>query len=133
YISGITILSRTMKNPYTQSWNVGVQRQLGNGITLEVNYVGSGSHRLLRSVDGNPPLPGLVAADHANGTLDPSFSGGILRELPLLGLPQVTGNTVFFEPVVVETVGNSTYNSLQIGFNKQFSHGIQFQANYDWG
>ncbi len=76
YISGITVLSRTIKNPYTQSWNAGIQRQLGNGMTLEVNYVGSGSHRLLRSVDGNPPLPWLVAADQANGTLDPSIFGG---------------------------------------------------------
>ncbi len=39
---------------------------------------------------------------------------------------------MFVEPIVIETVGNSTYNSLQIGFNKQFSHGIQFQANYSW-
>jgi hypothetical protein len=32
-------------------------------MTLEVNYLGSNSHRLLQAVDVNPPLPGLVAAE----------------------------------------------------------------------
>jgi hypothetical protein len=103
-------------------------------MSIEVNYVGSGSHRLFRSVDGNPPLPWLVAAGHANGTLPPTVSGGALRIAPALGLgyPQVTGNTVFSEPIVVESVGNSTYNALQVGFNKQLANGLQFQANYSW-
>ncbi|MBV9267381.1 MAG: TonB-dependent receptor, partial [Acidobacteriaceae bacterium] len=132
YVPAITILSRTLKNPYTQSWNVGIQRQLGTQTSIDVEYVGSGSHRLFRSVDGNPPLPWLVAAAHANGTLPIDVTGNGLRFAPLDNRPQVTGNTVFDEPVVVESVGNSTYNALQIGFNRQFSHGLQFQANYTW-
>jgi hypothetical protein len=128
----ISILEPDLKTPYTQAWNVGVQRQLGSGMTLEVNYVGSGSHRLFRSVDGNPPLPWLVAAAQANGTLPTDVSGGTLRIAPFLGLPQVTGNLAFEEPVVVRSVGNGTYNGLQATFNKQFSHGIQFQAAYTW-
>ncbi len=74
-------------------------------MVLEVNYVGSSSHRLLRTVDGNPPQPALVAAAQANGSLDPTTSGGILRILPLIGGPQVTGNTVFDEPIETKTVG----------------------------
>ena len=78
-----TILDPNLKTPYTQSWNVGIQRDLGHHMTLEVNYVGSSSHRLIRSVDGNPPIPALVAAAQANGSLDPTISGGTLRILPL--------------------------------------------------
>jgi hypothetical protein len=131
-LTGITILDPYLKTPYTQSWNAGVQRQLRSGMTLEVDYVGSGTHRLFRSVDGNPPLPWLVTAAHANGTLPPTISGGALRIAPLLGLPQVTGNLAFEEPVVVKSIGNGTYNSLQTVFQKQFSHGVQFQAAYTW-
>lgn len=122
-----------LRIPYTQSWNVGIQRQLGSGITLEVNYVGSGSHRLIRSVDGNPPQPSLVAAAIANGTLDPTRSGGRLRLGPDIGgLPQVTGNLALSEPILNKSIGNGTYNGLQTVFTKQLSHGIQFQAAYTW-
>jgi hypothetical protein len=49
-----------------------------------------------------------------------------------VGLPQVTGNLAFEEPVVIRSIGNSTYNGLQTTFTKRFSHGIQFQAAYTW-
>ena len=128
----VNTLDPNLKTPYTQSWNVGVQRDLGHGMVLEVNYVGSSSHRLLRTVDGNPPIPALVAAAQANGSLDPTTSGGILRILPLVGLPQVTGNTVFDEPIETKSIGNATYNGLQTTFHKRFGHGIDFQAAYTW-
>lgn len=128
----VTILDPNLKTPYTQSWNVGVQRDLGHGMVFEVNYVGSSSHRLIRSVDGNPPIPALVAAAQANGSLDPTISGGALRILPALNLPQVTGNTAFDEPIEIKTIGNATYDGLQTTFHKRFSHGIDFQAAYTW-
>ncbi len=131
-LTGITILDPNLRVPYTQSWNAGIQRQLRSGMTIEVDYVGSGTHRMFRSVDGNPPLPWLVAAAHANGTLPLDVSGGSLRIAPLLGYPQVTGNTAFEEPVVIRSIGNATYNGLQTVFNKQFSRGVQFQAAYTW-
>ena len=131
-LSGITILDPLLRNPQTQSWNAGIQRQIGSGMTFEVDYIGSNTHRLFRSVDGNPPLPWLVAAAHADGSLPRNVSGGTLRIAPLLGLPQVTGNLAFSEPVVIRSVGNATYNGLQMVFRKQLSHGVQFQAAYTW-
>lgn len=131
-LSSITILDPHLRTPYTQAWNVGVQRQLASGMTLEVNYVGSGSHRLFRSVDGNPPLPALVAAAHAAGTLPLDLSGGALRIAPLLNLPQVTGNLAFEEPIVVKSIGNATYNGLQTVFTKRFAHGFEFHAAYTY-
>ncbi len=132
YLSGISLLAPGLKTPYTQSWNVGIQRDLGNRMSIEVDYVGSGSHRLLRSVDGNPPLPWLVSAAQANGSLKTTTSGGTLRIAPLLGLPQVTGNTAFIEPILIETVGNATYDGLQTVFRKRLSFGLNFQAAYTW-
>src|SRR6202042_661193 len=104
-LPSITVIDPNLKTPYTQSWNVGIQRELASGVTLEVNYVGSGTHRLFRSVDGNPPIPSLVAAAQANGTLPKTVSGGTLRIAPLVGLPQVTGNLAFEEPVIVKSIG----------------------------
>jgi hypothetical protein len=131
YLS-LEILDPNIKTPYTQSWNVGVQRDLGHGMVFEVNYVGSSSHRLLRDVDGNPPIPSLVAAAQANGSLPIDESGGILRLLPAFGGPQVTGNTAFDEPTLVKSIGNATYNGLQMMFHKRFGNGIDLQASYTW-
>jgi len=131
-LTGISILDPNLKTPYTQAWNVGIQHEFGGGMSLEVNYVGSGTHRLFRSVDGNPPLPWLVAAAQANGTLPTDVSGGALRIAPLLGLPQVTGNLAFEEPIIVKSIGNGTYNALQTTFRKRFGHGFDLQAAYSW-
>jgi Carboxypeptidase regulatory-like domain/TonB dependent receptor len=132
YLSGIDLVAPNLKTPYTQSWNIGVQRDLGHGMTLEVNYVGSGSHRQFRTVDADPPIPALVAAAQANGSLPTGISGGELRILPLLGLPQVTGNTAFEEPVLVESIGNATYEGLQSVFHKRLGYGLDFQAAYTY-
>lgn len=133
YLSGVVLLDPNMKNPYSQAWNAGVQHQLRSGMTLSVDYVANNAHRLFRSVDGNPPLPFLIAAGHENGTLPYTLNGPILRLAPEYGYPQVTGNTVFSEPILSKSVGNSNYNSLQVGLNQQFHAGIQFQVNYTWG
>ena len=131
-LTGISLIDPNLKTPYTQSWNVGIQRELGGGMTLEVNYVGSGTHRLFRSVDGNPPLPWLVAAAQASGKLSRTTAGGTLRIAPLLGLPQVTGNTAFEEPIIVKSIGNATYNGLQSTLHKRFGRGLEFQGAYTW-
>ena len=126
------ILDPNLRTPYSQAWNVGVQHDFGHGITLEVNYVGSGTHRLSRSVDGNPPQPALVAAAHADGSLPTTVSGGTLRIAPLVGLPQVTANTAFIEPIEIKSIGNATYNGLQTTFHKRFGQGLDVQVAYTW-
>src|SRR5215831_2175968 len=53
-------LSRGMATPYTQSWNVVVERQLGNSSLMRAAYVGTKSTHLPNSVQLNPgiTLPG---------------------------------------------------------------------------
>ena len=52
--------------PTNQTYNIGIQHQLGN-LALELNYVGSHSTHVLREIDGAPPQPALVAALIAQG------------------------------------------------------------------
>jgi hypothetical protein len=42
------------------------------------------------------------------------------------------GVPVFANIFAEDTVGNSNYNSLQVSAEKQFSHGLQFEAAYTW-
>ena len=59
---GPEVLSQNLSLPYTENWNLGIQRQLQGNIQLEINYVGVMGRKLLRNIDGNQPNPAKVAA-----------------------------------------------------------------------
>jgi hypothetical protein len=61
-------VDKNLKNPYVQSWSLGVQHEIGSNYLAEVDYVGSKGTRLLQRVDMNPYqgwnstcVPNLVA------------------------------------------------------------------------
>jgi hypothetical protein len=97
-------LDPNLRNPYTERWSVGFQRELPGNTLLDVSYVGSESHKLTTRADWNPRL--------ATGTL---------RLYPNYG------------PVVVKTSeGNSSYHSLQARLHRRFARGFQLSASYTW-
>ena len=57
---GPTLFDPAFKLPYSQNWNVGIQQQIGNDLTVELNYVGVHGLHLARDMDLNPPQPTLV-------------------------------------------------------------------------
>jgi len=70
------IMNPHLKTPYIYQYDLSVQHQLAKDLVLEVGYVGSDSHRLMTTEDGNPMILGtnvriLNSAngyDPANGT-----------------------------------------------------------------
>ena len=64
-----------MRTPYVYQYNLSVQRQIGNGLTAELGYVGSSSHKLTANVDFDPFIPGnaqgLRLQNMLNGYTDP--------------------------------------------------------------
>jgi Carboxypeptidase regulatory-like domain len=131
--------------PYSQNWNVGVQRQLPGNIDVDVNYVGIQGKRLLNGIDGNAPNPTLVAQlrafchqPNAFNCIDTptvsSVQGFNLyfgKEFGLLPFDAVQNNAIFHAQVV-QAEANSTYNALQTTVTKRFSHGIFIQGAYTW-
>jgi len=98
------LLDQNLRNPYTERWSFGFQRQLAETILLEASYVGSESHRLTTRADWNPRLP-----------------TGTLRLYPNYG------------PVIVKTSqGNSSYHALQTRLDRRFGRGFQMSASYTW-
>ena len=47
-------LDKDLRNPYTERWSFGFQRQLAGKILLDTSYVGSVSHKLTTRADLNP-------------------------------------------------------------------------------
>lgn len=96
-------LEKNFRNPYTERWSFGFQRQLLGQTLLDVSYVGSESHKLTTRVDVNPIQP-----DGAR--LHPDFGPRTIRS----------------------SQGNSAYHSLQTAVNRRFARGFQMSASYTW-
>jgi hypothetical protein len=96
-------LEKNFRNPYTERFSFGFQRQLPGQSLLDASYVGAESHHLTTRADLNPLQP----------------SG--LRPHPDFG------------PRTVRTSqGNSAYHSLQARMDRRFAHGFQATASYTW-
>ncbi len=97
-------LDGNLRNPYTERWSFGLQRQLVQSMLLDISYVGSESHRLTTRADWNPRLP-----------------TGMQRLYPEYG------------PVIVKTSeGNSSYHSLQAHLERRLARGFQLSVSYTW-
>jgi hypothetical protein len=122
----------TFRDPYVYNWFLGVQKQLNRSTGIEVDYVGTAGHKLIRSanvnyaVGGRLPIPNTCASDYGSNTADPwacsnlSYSG-TGRVNPNFGTLRVWENAV-----------NSIYNGLQLSLTRRMSNGLALNANYTW-
>jgi len=100
------------KNPYSEQWNFGVERQLGQNTVMSANYVGSQSHRL--TVGGlynvaltpGPGTPAEVTARQPYPYISPTFYD--------------------------RSIGNSSYNAFQFSTNHRSSNGLTYLVAYTW-
>jgi hypothetical protein len=96
---------------YSQQWNLSLQRDLGWRTLLDATYMGIVGHKLHGpDTTINQVPPQLMGPGNAQ----------IRRPFPQFG------NVSFIAPAW----GNSTYHSLTIKFEKRFSNGLNFLANY---
>jgi hypothetical protein len=102
-----------LDNPYTQVWNVNLQRELWFDTVVTVGYAGSRGVHLLRSNDVNIPTPTF----RPDGT--PFFPTGQLRP-----------NTAFTTIELKSSDGNSWYNAMVFEVRKRFSKGLTAQSSY---
>jgi hypothetical protein len=133
--------------PYTQQWNLTIEHQATNSISVSAAYVGNKGTRLMSRVQPlNALAPELL--NQYGGQLFDKFEPGqtSLHGVPapyagwaeqmkacepslaqaLLPFPQYCGNIYGIN----ENVGNSTYHSLQLKAEKQFSNGLWFLSSY---
>ena len=106
------LLAPDYRNMYLQSWNLSVEREIYGGFIGRVSYVGSAGHRLTVVRELNPAIyaPGVTTATTN-------------QRRPI----QPLGSTSIVEPV-----GNSNYNALQLTTEKRFGHGFSILANYQF-
>lgn len=100
-----------IRNPYTESYNLTMQRSITDNLVATLGYVGNVSRHLVINVNTNSP----------EALIDPRLSSQTVQPFPAFG--SVSTN---------EYAGVSSYNSMQASLKKRFSHGLSFLATYVW-
>ena len=113
-------VDQNLRTPYMENYNLNLQQQITRKMTLEVGYVGSQGHKLLRFRDLNQPTLAMIQAYdyHDNGCCTPGA---------LLG---PGGGAIYYN--YEEASGNSNYDSLQTSWRINDWHGLSSTFNYTW-
>lgn len=101
-------------NAYIQSWNLNIQRELTERMTVEIGYFGSKGTHLRMSRNINQFINGVRPFQRLSST-SPIRPGATLGNITEIG-----------------SAGNSSYNALWISANQRLSYGLQFNASYTW-
>jgi outer membrane receptor protein involved in Fe transport len=123
------------RNPYSEQWNLGVQRQIGTKMAAEVRYVGNHGVGNFQETNGNPDVLALTSNGFGN------FVPAGLTPCTTAGTPGATGTDQFGNPVgyancnysrVIQygNTGYSIYHGLQTQFRLQNWHGFTGQISY---
>jgi hypothetical protein len=126
---------------YLQDWSLTVERQLPARIALETSYVGSSSVHIGSNLLNENQVPAsymslgsLLYSDinspaaAAAGITPPyaGFTGTVAQALrPFPQFLTITEET--------QTPGHSSYHSLQMRAQKEYSNGVNFIVSYTWG
>lgn len=128
---------RNTRNPYVQSWNFGVQREI-KGVALGASYVGNHGVALSNNAGGNlnqlplrymsmgqqllnqvpNPFYGLIATGPLSGKT-------VAQNYLLRPFPEFTG----FRDIN-PSIGSSIYHSFQFTAEKRFTSGLNFLLAY---
>jgi hypothetical protein len=108
-----TVVSLNFREPYTESWNLAVQRALPKNFVLEVAYVGNHGVDLPTVFNLNAATLPSATATNANR--------------PLFALYGLTGN------VALKFLGTSSnYNALQAKLDRRLSGGLLVTTSYTY-
>jgi len=134
-------ISNKLRTPYNQQWHAGFQYELVPNTILDISYAGSRGLKLFTFYNGNQAVPAT----------DPQFAS--LCNNPAAGVTPINCPTAPRRPArlcdystsppncdpvfdssiaLFRSDGFSNYDSLQVRLERQFSHGLQFQASYTY-
>ena len=137
-------------NPYSEQWNLGIQRQITNRIAAEVRYVGNHDVKNFQEINGNPDIAPLfqygfqkfipAGVTPCTDTTKPGggFQGTDSQGNPLPLATDITGNTVgyancnFSRVIQYANTGFSIYHGLQSQLRLQNYHGFTGNVSYTY-
>ena len=141
-----------MKTPTLVSWSLRIERELSPDTALTVGYVGSHGYHELIGLDANEPFPAVCPAapcpatypvEDSTATPPVTIATGFPAGSPLAGAPVPAGSfyipagTPKANPALGTTwswfsLGDSSYNALQVDLDHRFSHDLSARGAYTW-
>ncbi len=117
--------------PYSQDWDLNIQRSLGSDLLFEIGYVGTKGTKLPRFVEANPAIyiPGF---DGSGNPLSTSSNADQRRIHSGCTLADPPSSCIYSSTGLIEGIANSSYNALEASLKKRFGHGISFLASYTY-
>lgn len=126
-----------MQTPTLISYSLRVEQELSPNTVLTVGYLGSRGYHEILSLDDNEPTPIICPASPCPTNYPGNFP------TPLAGTPIpagtyfIPGGTPTANPALGSawawfSLGNSSYNALQVDVNHRFSGGLSFRGVYTW-
>lgn len=115
---GFSAEDPNIRSSYIYQYNFGIQRRLGNALSLEADYQGSSGHSLGLFLDQNQPTV-IVRDPTKRGNQAPN-------EL-------VFPNPLFGSLGTGKDLVSSNYNGMVLTTKYQGSHGVFFQGSYTFG
>jgi hypothetical protein len=126
------IIDPNLRNPQTQQWNFGIEREVGHGIVLKASYVGSKSNYLERTrpinLIVNPPAPATGLADETARLAQ--FKAAVSAASGGLTTPSNRFDPRFNDVNLLDSSANSNYHSFQFLAQRTFDHGYFLQVAY---
>jgi hypothetical protein len=120
FVAPATVLTvqSGMLPPYSQNWNLSIERALAKDYLLDVRYVGNKGSHLPRFIEANPTIYGPgVNADNNNE----------MREYTTCNSAGICN---YGSVGLLADDSNSTYHALEVAFSRQYAHGLGFLASY---
>jgi len=111
---------RVFDFPYSQQWNLNIQKNFGADWLTQIGYFGSSSKHLVQSLDLNQPLPGPGNVNERRP----------FREVAVPGTDRIISPISGFQAHRFN--GNANYHSLQAKLEKRFSGGFTILSSYIW-
>jgi outer membrane receptor protein involved in Fe transport len=122
----VVYAANKFRNPFTKQATGSIERQVGRGTTVSLNYLYSRGAELWTVTDQNlnpSTVSKTYVIDNAQGAQVGSFA-----------VPMITskGNPAFGRAYEVDNGGDSWYTGLSAEVRKQVSRGITLHASYTW-
>ena len=126
----LLVVSRNLRLPYAQDWNLNIQRSFGADWLFQIGYVGTTGVRLPRFIEGDPAIyvPGFDSSGNPKSTTS-NVNQRRLYSGCTLAQPD---NCVYGSVGEIASIANSSYNALEASLRKRFGHGLSFLASYTW-
>jgi hypothetical protein len=111
--SPVAVLGHSFANqtPSMQTWNLNIERQIGNSMVAEIAYAGSHSTHILFGYNPNEVQPGV---------------GSIQSRRLLQPISNVSSISIY------DPRNSSSYHGLSTKLEKRYSSGLQFLLAYTW-